>query len=195
MASLFFISHTIQCEVWSCVVQTITTTLSTGELGRFGEKGRVSDVNWWILWRLTSAFYYMMGISTHCHHIAFFSKDSLRFETIESFLQRKTSKLLTDFCVLHTKWIRIIKHFLGRVYFSRIIVHFQMCDPEKLRRGHVPALWKTVAVGIPCQLANNQRKKCLVFPKPEFLEHRWPIHCFKGERFLMRPCSYGSEPI
>lgn len=131
------------------------------------------------------------SLSPHC----FFSKDSLRFEAIESFLQRKTSKLLTDFCVLHTKWVRIIKHFLGWVYFSRIIVHLQICDPEKLRRGHVPALWNMVAVGIPCQLANNQTKKCLFFPKPEFLEHRWPIHCFKGERFLMRPCSYGSEPI
>lgn len=99
----------------------------------------------------------------------FFSKDSLRFEAIESFLQRKTSKLLTDFCVLHTKWVRIIKHFLGWVYFSRIIVHLQLCDPEKLSRGHIPALWNIVAVGIPCQLANNQREKCLFFPNLNFL--------------------------
>lgn len=134
-----------------------------------------------------------MRISTHCYHIAFFSKDCLRFEAIESFLQRKTSKLLTDFCVSH-QWVRVIRHSFHWVYFSLTIVHLQICDLEKLRKVQAPEPWNMVAVGIPCQLANNQRKNCLSFPKLKFNEHRWPIHCLKWERFSLQPYLHATEP-
>lgn len=83
----------------------------------------------------------VMGTSTHYHHI-FFSKDCLGLEAIESFLQRKTLKLLTGFCVLHTAWVRVFRHFFGWVSFSPIIVHLQICDFEKLRKDQVPGTLK-----------------------------------------------------
>lgn len=87
--------------------------------------------------------------------------------------------------------------WLGIFYFSPTIVHFQICDFEKVRRGWVPGTEKLGCCRDPCQqLPNSQRKRCLSFPELEFRETRETISiASKGSVSHCHPVCMGMSPL